>query len=90
MQDTERFCVVHRSELVLPGRPYVLSECAEELFAALSADISDDLTAHTREAMLADPGLCEALAAWEAGDDSLCRREDAGVTVIVEAGRIIG
>ena len=68
----ERSYVVARTRLVVPGRPYVVAECA----AGALASAPDGLEMIGRSAMLRQPSLREALEAWDAQDDSLMRRDD--------------
>jgi hypothetical protein len=77
-----RYYVIHRSELVEPGRPYVLAECAEELLAGLAADVAPDLETVSETSMREDPELASAMSAWQAQDDSLCDRERAGAELL--------
>ena len=71
--ETERSYVVARTSLVVPGRPYVVAECA----AGAVASAPPGLEMMTRGAMLRDASLRDALAAWEAHDDGLMRRDES-------------
>lgn len=68
----ERSYVVARTKLVVPGRPYVVAECA----AGALASAPEGLEMVGRSAMLRQPSLRDALEAWEAKDDSLMRRDE--------------
>lgn len=67
----DRVYVVARTRLVVPGRPYVVSECVGD--ALVSAP--PGLETFTRPQMRREPSLASALEAWEEHDDSLERRE---------------
>lgn len=85
MNDEQRWYVVHRTEHIEPGTSYVLCECSDGTIAQQVELIAVDLRAVSRAEMLQHPALAEALWAWDAGDDSVCRREAAAVSAIVEA-----
>jgi hypothetical protein len=68
----ERTYVVARTRLVVPGRPYVVAECA----GGAVASAPDGLEMIARSTMLRQPSLREALEAWEAQDDGLMRRDE--------------
>lgn len=79
--EAERTYVVARTSLVVPGRPYVVAECA----AGAVASAPPGLEMIARSGMQADPSLREALAAWEAQDDGLMRRDDDARTRLKSA-----
>lgn len=70
--DPERCYVVARTRLVVPGRPYIVAECA----AGAAASAPEGLEMVDRSGMLGEPALREALEAWEARDDGLMRRDE--------------
>jgi hypothetical protein len=65
--------VVGRSIHVRPGSPYVIARCVDRVVAAVFALAGQQVL--TRGEMEGTPALAEALRAWDAGDDSLFRKE---------------
>lgn len=70
--EAERTYVVARTKLVVPGRPYVVAECA----AGALASAPPGLEMIGRSIMLGDPSLRNALTAWESQDEDLMRRDE--------------
>ena len=65
--------VVGRSSHVEPGTPYVIARCVDRVVASIFALAGQEVM--TRDEMLLDASLKEALEAWEAGDDSVFVKE---------------
>jgi hypothetical protein len=67
--------VVSRSAYVRPGAPFVVSQCLDDAVAAALSLAG--LEVYGRGQMEGQASLAEALAAWDAGDHGLHRRERA-------------
>lgn len=65
--------VVGRSVHVRPGTPYVIARCVDRVVASIFALAGQEVL--TRDQMMRDPSLDEALAAWDVSDDSVFRSE---------------
>ena len=65
--------VIGRTKHVRPGTPYVIARCIDRVVAAVFALSGQQV--RTRDQILRDPALAEALRAWEAEDTSLFREE---------------
>jgi hypothetical protein len=65
--------VIGRSSHVRPGTPYVIARCVDRVVASIFALAGQEVM--TRDEMLRDASLKEALEAWEAGDDSVFVKE---------------
>lgn len=85
MVGPERSYVVARTQLVVPGRPYVVAEVA----AGALASAPEGLEMIGRSAMLRQPSLREALEAWDAKDDELMRRDDEATERLGRATRTV-
>ena len=65
--------VIGRTRYVRPGTPYVIARCIDRVVASVFALSGQQV--RTRAELQRDPGLAEALRAWEAEDTSLFREE---------------
>jgi hypothetical protein len=65
--------VIGRTKHVRPGTPYVIARCVDRVVASVFALSGQQL--RTREQLLRDDALAEALRAWEAEDTSLFHQE---------------
>ena len=65
--------VIGRTKHVRPGTPYVIARCVDRVVASVFALSGQQL--RTREQMLREDDLRQALADWESGDTSLFRDE---------------
>jgi hypothetical protein len=65
--------VVGRTRHAEPGTPYVVALCADEAVAAVLVLAGRET--HSRDRMLAEPALAEALERWEAHDHRAHDRE---------------
>ncbi len=65
--------VIGRTRHVRPGTPYVIARCIDRVVASVFAMSGQQV--RTREQLLRDPSLAEALGAWEADDTSLFHQE---------------
>jgi hypothetical protein len=72
---SEAVYVVGRSAHVRPGTPYVVSQCVDDVLAAVLSLAGHEI--YGRGQMEGRASLAEALAAWEAGDHELHQRERA-------------
>ena len=72
-EDTDFTYVVSRTELVDPGRPYVIAALADPVLAEDYRYADAEVYSPTE--MRADGMLAEALDAWQAGDLGLLRRD---------------
>jgi hypothetical protein len=65
--------VIGRTKHVRPGTPYVIARCIDRVVASVFALSGQQV--RTREQLLRDSALTEALRAWEAEDTTLFREE---------------
>ncbi len=65
--------VIGRSVHVNPGTPYVIAKCIDRAVAAVFALAGQQV--RSREEMLRDPALAEALRRWDADDASVFQTE---------------
>ena len=77
--------VIGRSSHVGPGTPYVTARCVDRVVASIFALAGQEVM--TRDEMLRDASLKEALDAWEAGDDSVFVKERKARTAFARPAR---
>jgi hypothetical protein len=77
--------LVGRGEYANPGTPYVVALCADDRMANTLALAGHEI--HSPAAMKDDPGLTQALAAWEAGDDRVLKSERAARSAFTKSDR---